>query len=197
MDRRVKALISLLHSDEKPLLLTARNGGGGSPGPGSNISRLGLPEYDWGVNCIHGTSNPHCVKLTRLLGVQTSCVNYRGKTLCPTSFPNPVNFGMTFNDSLSYDMGAVISTELRVPSPPHHLHCHLLTFIVRLFGYLVPLNTVNGVAEVMQDLIAGVQILIFKEILDGEEIKRLLLKILLLMATSENLTPKVTKQTQS
>lgn len=56
IDDRVENLISLLHPDEKPPLLTARNDGGGSPGPGSNITRLGLPEYDWGVNCIHGTS---------------------------------------------------------------------------------------------------------------------------------------------
>jgi len=52
VEQRVKNLISLLHDDEKPPLLTAREGGGGSPGPPGNVSRLGLPEYDWGVNCI-------------------------------------------------------------------------------------------------------------------------------------------------
>jgi len=99
IDERVHNLISLLQTEEKPHLLTARNGGGGSPGPGSNISRIGLPEYDWGVNCIHG--------------VQTSCVLYKGQTLCPTSFPNPVNFGMTFNSTLFLNLAQVISTELR------------------------------------------------------------------------------------
>lgn len=57
---RVNDLISrLLPSDIAPQL-TARHGGGGSPGPNDNITRLGIPEYDWGVNSIHG--------------VQTCCV---------------------------------------------------------------------------------------------------------------------------
>ena len=39
-----------------------------------NVSRIGLPEYDWGVNCLHG--------------VQTSCTLLSdGSTKCPTSFP--------------------------------------------------------------------------------------------------------------
>lgn len=49
---RVDDLISRLDASEIPPLLTAREGGGGSPGPPGNISRLGLPEYDWGVNCV-------------------------------------------------------------------------------------------------------------------------------------------------
>lgn len=48
MDERVKNLISLLTIDEKPYFLTARIS------PLGNISRLGIPEYDWGANCIHG-----------------------------------------------------------------------------------------------------------------------------------------------
>lgn len=47
IEERVKGLISLLHDEEKAPLLTAREGGGGSPGPPGNISRIGLPEYDW------------------------------------------------------------------------------------------------------------------------------------------------------
>ena len=50
IDARVHNLISLLNDEEKPPLLTAREGGGGSPGPPGNVSRLGLPEYDWGVS---------------------------------------------------------------------------------------------------------------------------------------------------
>lgn len=47
LEDRVKNLIELLQDDEKPPLLTAREGGGGSPGPPGNVSRIGLPEYDW------------------------------------------------------------------------------------------------------------------------------------------------------
>ena len=36
--------------------------------PDANISRLGIPNYDWGLNCVHG--------------VQSMC-----GTNCPTSFP--------------------------------------------------------------------------------------------------------------
>eukprot|EP00051_Salpingoeca_urceolata_P028265 m.485929 g.485929 ORF g.485929 m.485929 type:complete len:823 (-) comp24071_c0_seq1:75-2543(-) len=96
---RVNNLISLLEVDEKPLFLTAREGGGGSPGPGPAVPRLGVPEYDWGVNCIHG--------------VQTSCIDVDGTVYCPTSFPNPVNYGYTFNTSLFYELGSVIGRELR------------------------------------------------------------------------------------
>jgi len=100
VDERVKHLILALKPSEIPPQITARHGGGGSPGPASNVSRIGLPEYDWGVNCIHG--------------VQTSCVQLSsGEVKCPVSFPNPVNYGMTFNDSLFFDLGRIIATELR------------------------------------------------------------------------------------
>lgn len=99
IEDRAKNLISLLLDSEKPSFLTAREGGGGSPGPGPNVSRLGLPEYDWGVNCIHG--------------VQTNCVELNGEIKCPTSFPNPVNYGATFNTSLFRDLGSIIGQELR------------------------------------------------------------------------------------
>lgn len=88
LDARIKNLISLLKLEEKPPLLTARMS------PAGNVSRIGLPEYDWGVNCIHG--------------VQTRC----GEK-CPTSFPNPNALGATFNMSLVKDMGAIIGLELR------------------------------------------------------------------------------------
>ena len=45
LDERVANLIELLNDTEIPPLLTAREGGGGSPGPPGNISRLGIPEY--------------------------------------------------------------------------------------------------------------------------------------------------------
>ena len=97
---RVAALIALLRDDEIPPQLTARHGGGGNPGPKSNVSRIGLPNYDWGANCIHGA--------------QTSCVQLPdGSVVCPTTFPTPVSFGFTFHDSLAFDMGAVIADEMR------------------------------------------------------------------------------------
>lgn len=43
---------------------------------------LPAADWDWGLNCIHG--------------VQSSCVKANdgsGTIYCPTSFPNPVNYG--------------------------------------------------------------------------------------------------------
>jgi len=99
LDARVADLVTRLQGAEIVPQLTARHGGGGSPGPNDNVSRLGLPEFDWGMNAIHG--------------VQSSCVLSSGTVYCPTSFPNPVNFGMTWNRSLFYDLGAVIGVEAR------------------------------------------------------------------------------------
>ena len=97
---RVTALISLLKDEEIAPQLTARHRGGGSPGPESNVSPLGFPTYDWGMNAIHG--------------VQSSCVELQGGgVVCPTSFPNPINLGFTFNDTLAFDMGAIVATETR------------------------------------------------------------------------------------
>ena len=92
IEQRVENLISLLKDDEIPPLLTAREGGGGSPGPPGNVSRIGLPEYDWGVNCIHG--------------VQTTCgTNTNGTMVCPSSFPNPNALGASFNRSMFLNIG--------------------------------------------------------------------------------------------
>eukprot|EP01059_Diplonema_ambulator_P036219 TRINITY_DN8956_c0_g1_i1.p1 TRINITY_DN8956_c0_g1~~TRINITY_DN8956_c0_g1_i1.p1 ORF type:complete len:793 (+),score=284.79 TRINITY_DN8956_c0_g1_i1:41-2380(+) len=100
-DQRLEALIGLIHDDEIPALLTAREGGGGSPGPAGNISRLGLPAFDWGLNCIHG--------------VQSSCIKNTttGAIYCPTSFPNPVNLGASWNASMWHTMGRIIGRETR------------------------------------------------------------------------------------
>lgn len=100
IDDRVDALIAEIDLSEIPALLTAREGGGGSPGPSGAIARLGLPEYDWGVNCIHG--------------VQTTCINNtKGQLVCPTSFPNPNSLGAGFNSSMWKEMGRIIGYELR------------------------------------------------------------------------------------
>eukprot|EP00047_Mylnosiga_fluctuans_P006447 m.246915 g.246915 ORF g.246915 m.246915 type:complete len:772 (-) comp15227_c0_seq1:9-2324(-) len=85
---RINDLISRLTLEEKPYLLTARES------PKGNISRLGIPEYDWGLNCIHG--------------VQSKC-----GTKCPTSFPNPSGLGASFNRTIWKGMGRVIGVEMR------------------------------------------------------------------------------------
>ena len=96
---RVADLVGRLQGAEIPPQLTARHDGGGSPGPASNVSRLGIPTYDWGLNALHG--------------VQSSCVEDHGTVYCPVSFPNPNNFGQTFNDSMAREMGAIIGEETR------------------------------------------------------------------------------------
>jgi beta-glucosidase-like glycosyl hydrolase len=90
LDERLDDLISRLTLEEKPYLLVARES------PKGNISRLGIPEYDWGGNCMHG--------------VQSKCAP-DGR--CPTSFPNPNNLGASFNETLWKAMGSVIGIELR------------------------------------------------------------------------------------
>jgi len=105
LDARVSDFVARLWASPDaaaiiPPQLTARHGGGGSP-PGTDaVPALGLPEFDWGLNCIHG--------------VQSSCVSDAGgKVYCPTSFMNPINFGATWNASLGFALGAVIATETR------------------------------------------------------------------------------------
>ena len=64
------------------------------------MTRIGLPTYDAGLNAIHG--------------LQSSCLlDTTGITYCPTSFPNPVNFGSIWNASYVREMGRVIATETR------------------------------------------------------------------------------------
>ncbi|CAE8734057.1 unnamed protein product [Polarella glacialis] len=94
IEQRVEDLIGRLTLDEKPLLLVARLS------PLGNVSRLGVPQYDWGGNCVHG--------------VQSRCgTGSNGETRCPTSFPNPNALGATFNESVWHGMGRVIGRELR------------------------------------------------------------------------------------
>lgn len=92
VDVRVRDLVSRIKDADKPALLTARGH------PRGNITALpyiGVPAYDWGLNCLHG--------------VQSTCVN----GTCPTSFPCPVSFGASWNRTLTREMGRVIGTEAR------------------------------------------------------------------------------------
>jgi beta-D-xylosidase 4 len=88
IDDRIDDLISRIDIKYVPQLLTARSS------PNNAIPELGLPEYDWGANCIHG--------------VQSKC----GKN-CPTSFPSPNALGASFNRAGFRKMGEIISEELR------------------------------------------------------------------------------------
>ncbi|CAJ1462244.1 unnamed protein product [Effrenium voratum] len=110
IDERVADLIGRLRPEEKPLLMVARLS------PLGNVSRLGLPQYDWGANCVHG--------------VQSRCgTGSDGKDRCPTSFPNPNHLGAAFNESAWWTMAHVIGVELRSlwrqgkgeNNPPHEL----------------------------------------------------------------------------
>lgn len=85
---RVDDLLARLELREKVWLLTAR------ASPKGNVPRIGLPEYNWGANCVHG--------------VQSTC-----GSRCATSFPNPVNLGALFEPSAALEMAQVVGWELR------------------------------------------------------------------------------------
>jgi beta-glucosidase-like glycosyl hydrolase len=91
-EERVDDLVGRLTLTEKPYLLTARES------PKGSIPRLGIPEYDWGANCIHG--------------VQSRCGGENFST-CATSFPDPNFLGSTYNQTVWKGMGSVIGIELR------------------------------------------------------------------------------------
>ena len=102
LDQRVEDFIQRLWANTSwiPPQLTARHGGGGNPGPTSDVPELGLPDYDWGLNCIHGVQSG---------GVQAP----DGTVYLPTSFMNPVNFGNSWNKSQARMLGQTIGIEAR------------------------------------------------------------------------------------
>jgi beta-D-xylosidase 4 len=64
------------------------------------IPRLGLPGFEWWSEALHGIGG-------------SPGVHFGGDLPAATSFPMPINLGATFNMSLVYYMGSVISTEAR------------------------------------------------------------------------------------
>eukprot|EP01061_Rhynchopus_euleeides_P036335 TRINITY_DN6126_c0_g2_i1.p1 TRINITY_DN6126_c0_g2~~TRINITY_DN6126_c0_g2_i1.p1 ORF type:complete len:794 (+),score=319.19 TRINITY_DN6126_c0_g2_i1:38-2383(+) len=98
-EQRLDALQNLVTDEEMIPFMTARSSQ--IDGVKNNITRLGVPHYDWGLNCIHG--------------VQSSCVvdAVTNQTYCPTSFPAPVNFGATFNKGAFLKLGQVLGLETR------------------------------------------------------------------------------------
>lgn len=98
-EARAVDVAARLNGTEIAPQLTARHSGGGSPGPNANVSRLGLPNYDWGMNALHG--------------VQSSCMLENNITYCPTSFPMGVSYGFSWNQTGFRTLGAVISNETR------------------------------------------------------------------------------------
>ena len=92
---RVNDIISRLTVAEKAKMLTARES------PDGAVERLGIPEYDWGANCIHG--------------VQSRCTipDENGDIKCPTSFPNPIGLAASYNRVMWKNMAEIIGVELR------------------------------------------------------------------------------------
>jgi beta-D-xylosidase 4 len=64
------------------------------------IPRLGLPEYQWWSEALHGVAN-------------SPGVHFGGDLPAATSFPMPINLGASFNMTLVYRMAEVISNEAR------------------------------------------------------------------------------------
>ncbi|WCJ40093.1 beta-xylosidase 3 [Euphorbia peplus] len=89
---RVGDLVKRMTLDEKITALVNSAG---------NVSRLGIPRYEWWSEALHGVSN---------VGPGTKFTN-----LVPgaTSFPTVILTGATFNASLFEAIGKVVSTEAR------------------------------------------------------------------------------------
>jgi beta-D-xylosidase 4 len=66
----------------------------------ANVSRLGLPNFQWWSEALHGVAT-------------SPGVHFGGDLPAATSFPMPINLGVTFNMTLVNRMADVISTEAR------------------------------------------------------------------------------------
>ena len=67
----------------------------------SGVPRFGLPQYQWGIEDLHGAG--------------TQCLeDSTGNNHCPTIFPNLAQLAASFNTTLWESVGAVIGREMRV-----------------------------------------------------------------------------------
>ncbi|XP_058081215.1 probable beta-D-xylosidase 5 [Magnolia sinica] len=89
---RAKDLVSHLSLQEKVEQLVNKATG---------VSRLGVPAYEWWSEALHGVSNTG------------PGVRFNATVPGATSFPAVILTGATFNSSLWYEMGRVVSTEAR------------------------------------------------------------------------------------
>jgi len=89
IDDRVSDLVSRIHDEDKPALLTAR--------AHKALPYLGVPAYYWGSNCIHSSMFSNCT--------------VSGK--CSVSFPSGPNTAATFHRELVKEIGGVVGRETR------------------------------------------------------------------------------------
>ncbi|GFY90052.1 glycosyl hydrolase family protein [Actinidia rufa] len=89
---RAKDLVSRLTLEEKAQQLVNKAKG---------ISRLGVPAYEWWSEALHGVSNTG------------PGVHFNATVPGATSFPAVILSAASFNSSLWYEMGRVVSTEAR------------------------------------------------------------------------------------
>ena len=66
----------------------------------ASIPRLGIPQFTWGSEALHGVANSAGVK-------------FIGNLTSATSFPMPINMGASFNRDLIHRIANTISTEAR------------------------------------------------------------------------------------
>jgi len=95
-DQRVDSLLSILTLDEKISLISPDETYNTCPVVVSDVPRVGLPRYMWLIE-----TNT---------GVSSACY---GPNQCATTFIGPPGLGASFNRSLWYAKGDVISSELR------------------------------------------------------------------------------------
>ena len=117
---RVKDLLGRLTLQEKQDL-TVITGGGSDLQPGDGgVPRLGIPNYNWGLENLHG--------------IQSQCFGQR----CPTIMPILAAAASSFDRSVWSAMGRVIGTELRAANNARALRGNAQANIVGLNGWGKP-----------------------------------------------------------